>query len=70
MELSEEQKDAIHVLMERFWKDVSALPWTDPGWVSNADNRQLTEQHYVTATANDVINLVQGGADATTASND
>lgn len=70
MELSDEQKEQIKALMARFWTDVGGLPWTDQAWVSSPENREATKAHYVNATANDVINVVQGGDNATTTSND
>lgn len=70
MKLTDEQKAEIQVLMERFWNDVAGLPWQDKVWTRNLELRQQSKQHFVNATAEDVIKTVEGEANATTESND
>lgn len=67
---------AVRALVERFWKDVSALPWQDPGWVKNEAIKEQTRKHFVNATTEDLMlafnqqELIKEDDDATTASND
>jgi hypothetical protein len=51
---SEEQRQAVRTIVERFWKDIASLPWQDQGWVNNALAVEQTRQHYVEATINDL----------------
>lgn len=70
MEVTQDQIDKVHALMERFWKDVASLPWTDPAWVNSGDSlKEPTRQHFVNATANDVIDVMKGVDNATVPSN-
>lgn len=68
MEVSDGVKEEVRTLMERFWKDIAGLPWQDKSWSQNEAQREQTRQHFVNATANDVIDVIQGGMNADTTS--
>lgn len=70
MEVTDEVTHKIHALMERFWKDVSGLPWQDSSWVKNVALREQSRTHFVNATANDIIDIMKGVDNATVPSND
>jgi hypothetical protein len=57
MTLKEEQ-EAIQTLVERMWKDVASLPWTDPGW-ARPMAQETTRQHYVKSTTSDLLKIVE-----------
>lgn len=57
-------RDKIHAIVERLWNDVNGLPWSDPQWLNNAGAREQTKQHYVNATVDDIVKLLEEKPDA------
>jgi hypothetical protein len=64
----EEVRSAFQAIAERMWQDVATQPWTDPGYVSNEEAMRLAKQHFVNATAIDLVaihnNIVEQSKEA------